>query len=149
MLKNLLTEDLIKLNIECNNWEEAIKEGTDLLMKKDFVNSSYEKAIIRNFYELGPYMVIAPGIVLSHARPEDGVNNLALSLITLKSPLNFGNEANDPVKLIFTLSAIDNEGHINVLKELMDLLMDEKDLNLLMNSDNTIEAIKIINKHSY
>lgn len=149
MLKNLLTEDLIKLNIECSNWEEAIKEGTALLMKKNFVNNCYEKAIIKNFYELGPYMVIAPGIVLSHARPENGVNNLALSLITLKSPINFGNEANDPVKLILTLAAIDNEGHINVLKELMDLLMDEKDLNLLMNSNNTMEAIKIIIKHSY
>jgi len=33
-LKDLLTEDLIKLNLECNDWGEGIKYGTALLIEK-------------------------------------------------------------------------------------------------------------------
>lgn len=149
MLKNLLTEDVIKLNIECSNWEEGIKSGTALLIKKKCIEKSYEDAIIESFKKFGPYMVIAPGVVLSHARPENGVNKISLSLITLKNPVNFGNELNDPVKLIITLAAVDNEKHLNVLKELMELFMDNNDLDLILNTDSSEQVIRIINKHSY
>ena len=82
-----------------------------------------------------------------HARPENGVKKISMSLITLKKPVNFGSGINDPVKLVITLAAIDNESHLNALGELMELLMSE-DLPKVMDAKDKEEIIKIIKKYS-
>ncbi len=145
MLGDLVTKDLIKVNEECNEWKEAIEIGAKLLEEKGLVKESYKEAIINNFYDLGPYMVIAPGIVLSHARPEFGVNETGISIITLKDELNFGSDQNDPVKLVVTLAAKDNDNHVEALADLMQLFMNEADLNGILNA-NSIENVYEITK---
>lgn len=148
MLIDILREELIKLNVKCNDWKEAIEEGAYLLEKEGIVNKNYKEAIINNFYELGPYMVIAPGIVLSHARPEAGVNNNGISILTLEDPIEFGSELNDPVKLIITLAAKDNTSHLSALSKLMEILMNSDDLNSIINAKTVQEVVKIIEKYS-
>ncbi|MGV8981861.1 BglG family transcription antiterminator [Clostridium sp.] len=148
MLNDLLTFDVIKLNVECSSWKEAILEGTSLLEEKGCIEKRYSEAIIDNFNEFGPYMVVAPGIVLSHARPENGVKKLSMSLITLRNEVKFGNETNDPVKLVITLAATDSETHLKALSQLMELFMNSADLNAVMNSTNKEQALEIIKKYS-
>ena len=135
-----------KITIECKNWEEVVFKGVGLLEENGFVNEIYKKKIIENFYEFGPYMVIAPQIVLLHARPEDGVIKTGLSILTLKNPINFGSELNDPVKLVFSFCSIDNKDHMVLLSNLMKLLMSKEDLENLMNEDNIENVKKIIEK---
>ena len=137
---------LIKLKEECKNWEEVVFKGVGLLEENGFVNEIYKKKIIENFYEFGPYMVIAPQIVLLHARPEDGVIKTGLSILTLKNPINFGSELNVPVKLVFSFCSIDNKDHMVLLSNLMKLLMSKEDLENLMNEDNIENVKKIIEK---
>jgi PTS system ascorbate-specific IIA component len=148
MLEKLLSREFIKLNIECGTWKEAIFEGAHLLIEKDTIEYSYIDAIFKNFTTIGPYMVIAPGIVLSHARPEDGVNKLSMSLITLNDGVNFGSELNDPVKLVVTLAAENNISHLTVLEDLMDLFSDTEDMIVIMNSTDIEEVMEIIHKHT-
>lgn len=148
MLNKLLNEEVIRLNIDCSDWKDAIKVGTALLIDNEYIEKSYENAIFENFKEYGPYMVIAPGIVLSHARPENGVKELSLSLITLKNPVNFGNELNDPVKIIITLAAKNNESHLKALSQLMELFMNNEDLKSIIEAKNKKQAMEIINKYS-
>lgn len=147
LLSSLLNKEVIELNIKCIDWKDAIRKGAESLIKKDFIEKRYPEAIISNFEKLGPYMVIAPGIVLSHARPEDGVKKLSLSFTTLKEPINFGSEMNDPVKFIITLAAIDNTSHMKVIQKLMEFLMNAEDLGKLMNAKEIEEVIEIINKY--
>lgn len=147
LLSNLLNKEVIKINVKCMDWKDAIRKGSEILIKNGFVEERYTEAILNSFEEFGSYMVIAPGIVLSHARPEEGVKKLSISLMTLKDPIEFGSEMNDPVKLVITLAAIDSEAHMEVIKKLMELLMNAEDLNKLMNSEEVEEAIQIINKY--
>lgn len=147
LLSKLLNKEVIKLNVKCMDWKDTIRKGSEILINKGFVEERYTEAILNNFEEFGSYMVIAPGIVLSHARPEEGVKKLSMSLMTLKDPIEFGSEMNDPVKLVITLAAIDSEAHMEVIKKLMELLMNAEDLNKLMNSEEVEEAIQIINKY--
>lgn len=147
LLSNLLNKEVIKLNIKCDNWKDVIRKGSEILINKGLVEERYTEAILNNFEEFGPYMVIAPGIVLSHARPEQGVKKLSMSLMTIEDPIEFGSEMNDPVKLAITLAAIDSEAHMKVIRKLMELLMNTEDLNKLMNSEKVEEAIQIINKY--
>jgi PTS system ascorbate-specific IIA component len=143
----LLNKDVIKLNVKCLDWKDAIRKGSEILINKGFVEERYTEAILDNFEKFGSYMVIVPGIVLSHARPEEGVKKFSVSLMTLKDPVEFGSEMNDPVKLVITLAAIDSEAHMKVIKKLMELLMNAEDLNKLMNSEEVEEIIEIINKY--
>ncbi|EOD00013.1 PTS system, IIA component [Caldisalinibacter kiritimatiensis] len=149
MLNDLLTREVIELNVEAREWKEAIKKGADLLSKKGYITDEYVNAIYNNFKEVGPYMVVAPGIVLAHARPEDGVNRLCMSLITLSSPVRFGHETNDPVKMIVTFAAVDNKSHLKALSQLMELFMNTNDLNQVMNATNKEEVLSVINKYSH
>lgn len=148
MLNDLLTRETIKLNLSCADWKEAIAAGTALLEEKKWVSAEYKEAIINNFAEFGPYMVVAPGIVLAHARPECGVRKLAMSLVTLENPVNFGHELNDPVKLVVTLAATDNETHLKALSQLMEVFMNQEDLNIIINATNKDEVIEVLKKHS-
>lgn len=147
MLSSFLLDDMVYVNVIASDWREAIKKGTSILINKSYVEERYQDSIIKIFERFGPYMVIANGVVLAHARPEDGAKKLGLSLITLKYPINFGSELNDPVKLIITLAAPDNNSHIQILKSLMDIFMNEEDLEIIKSSNSKEEVLKIIKKY--
>jgi transcriptional antiterminator/mannitol/fructose-specific phosphotransferase system IIA component (Ntr-type) len=148
MLNELLTKDTIRLNLACGDWREAIHCGVALLLSRGAVEECYETCILKNFAEMGPYMVVAPGVVLAHARPENGVKKLAMSLITLERPVRFGHDRNDPVKLVITLAAADNESHLKALSQLMELLMNSGDLERVCQADNKEAVLEIIRRYS-
>lgn len=147
-LKDLLTPDFISLNVECRYWEEAIRNGMKVLREKNYVEVSYQEAIINNIKEFGPYMSISPGVVLSHAKSEDGVNKLSMSLMTIKNPVKFGSDLNDPIKLIVTLAAKDKDSHLRALSQLMTLFMKSDDLKNVFNAKTKDQVIDIINIYS-
>lgn len=144
MLNVYINADVIRLNVECGSWQEAVAAGCQPLLDKGCVEPSYLAAIIRNHLALGAYMVIAPGIMLAHARPEDGVKQVSLSLVTLKEPLAFGNETNDPVKLILTLASTDKEAHLVILAKLMELLLQASEVEAIMQAQQVQEVLAII-----
>lgn len=148
MLGDLLTLSTIKVNMECSDWKEAIGVGTGMLVEGGAIEEEYYDVIMDNFKKFGPYMVVAPGIVLSHARPENGVSRLAMSLVILKNPIEFGSKLNDPVKLIITLAAPDNLSHLKALSQLMELFMNSEDMSLMFKASSIEDVIKIINKYS-
>ena len=89
-------------------------------------NEDYTQAMIDAVDEFGPYMVLAPGLALAHARPEDGVLDIGVSLVTLDPPVNFGSKANDPVNLVIAFCAVDKTGHTDMLARLAMFLEDER-----------------------
>lgn len=141
---DLIKENCIRVNVSAEDWEDAVTKGGELLVEADIVKPCYVEKMISNIKTLGPYLVIAPGIAMPHARPEDGVNESGISLMTLKNPVRFGHEINDPVSLIVTLAAKDSTSHIETLAELMDLLGDPMKVEKMLNSKNESEIIEII-----
>lgn len=141
-----MKKNLIRLKEECRDWKEVVYSSIEPLEEDGFVEEIYKDNIIKIFNELGPYMVIAPQIVLLHARPEDGVIKTGLSILTLKNPINFGSDLNDPVRLVFSLCSKNNKDHLELLSNLMKLLVSKEDLENLMNENNIENAKKIIDK---
>ncbi|HKL41288.1 MAG TPA: PTS sugar transporter subunit IIA [Clostridia bacterium] len=123
MLSEVLSKDKIIINPSVENWREAIKAAGNLLLADEIVTREYVQAMITSVEEKGPYIVIAPGIAIAHARPEDGVNDLGMSLAILEKPIKFGNKDNDPVKIVFSFSSPDNKRHLEVFQQLTTLLM--------------------------
>jgi PTS system ascorbate-specific IIA component len=93
---------------------------------------------------VGPYMVLAPGLALPHARPEDGVLAAGVSLITLAKPVEFGSQENDPVSLVIAFGNPDKTSHINLLSQLAGLLGEESRRQKLSAAKSVKEVIEII-----
>lgn len=129
----------ISTNVEARDWREAVTKTGELLLRQGSIERTYIDAMINKVEELGPYIVIAPHIAMPHARPEDGVNSTSIAIATLKEPLNFGHDKNDPVKLILALAAKDNEAHLETLANLMGIFGDEDKLWKIMNSQSPEE----------
>lgn len=132
MIQNILTKEVVRTGVAVKDWQEAIHEGMKPLLAGGYVEPRYEEAVFASFQEMGPYMVIAPGVVLSHARPEHGVLKMGMSIVNLEEGVKFHHETNDPVYLVITLAASDNTAHLEVLRELMAILMEESKLETLM-----------------
>lgn len=125
MLKELLDESLIDVNVSVNDWKEAIQAVGNLLVKNDYAEGRYTQAMIDSVIEYGPYIVIDKGIALAHARPEAGSKRIGLAIVTLNPPINFGLKENDPVQLIFGLSAIDSSSHLDLCADLANILLED------------------------
>lgn len=129
------------LDVEVESWEEAVRMSGKLLVKAKFVEERYIQAMIQSVKELGPYIVIAPGIAIPHARPEEGVIRTCMSLLILKNPVEFGNKDNDPVKIVLSFGTVDHNMHIEALKKFARIIGDPEKLSGLMNAKN-FEMVK-------
>ncbi len=147
MLNELLLKENIKLNVDCLDWEDVVRKSGDLLIKSGAITSQYVDEVINNVKEVGPYIVITKGVALPHATNKVGVNKSALSLITLKKPVNFGNKNNDPVKVSIMLAAIDSNSHLHALADLSEFLGREEFMNILQNTKDIDEILEYIKKH--
>lgn len=143
MIKDILTAQHILVHEEVSDWQEAIKVVAEPLLKEEVITENYIDAMINTVKEYGPYIVIGEHIALAHARPTDGSKKLGLSVATLKNPVNFGHEDHDPVNIIFCLSAIDNYSHLNIMKNLIELIHDKDKLKRLAQAD-TVESFENI-----
>lgn len=144
MLKDVLTTDFIKLNVDAENWEQAIRCGGEILKNNDAIDERYIDGMIDSVKTLGPYIVIAPGIAMPHARPDDSVKKIGMSLITLNNPVNFGNKEHDPVEIVVCLCAIDHSSHLKALSELVTFLGDDEFRKIVKNSINPNDIINYI-----
>nr|WP_314459516.1 PTS sugar transporter subunit IIA [uncultured Clostridium sp.] len=148
MLKEILTTDLIQAKFSAGSRDEAVRESGRLLVEKGLADEAYIEAMLKNVEVNGTYIVIAPGIAMPHARPEEGAIGIGLSIVTLKEPVVFGHPKNDPVKIVVGLCAIDHQSHLKALTELADILMNEKKVEEIINADSQQEIMKIIKGES-
>lgn len=135
-LIDLLQEDMIRLNISVSDWEDALAAGVKLLIDSGGVEARYLEAMISMIKDIGPYVVIAPGLALGHTGSDQGVNRTCFSLITLKTPVNFGVPENDPVDIIFCFAAPNKEEHMQALREMALFCCEQKNLDAIRNAEN-------------
>jgi len=129
------------------DWVEAVKLSGSLLAVDGVIEERYIDAMVKVTEELGPYAVIAPGVAIPHARPEDGAREIGLSILVVKNGVNFGSP-NDPVYVVIGFAAIDKTSHLGVLKELAELLSTPNLVEKLRNSSSPEEIIEIIKIHT-
>lgn len=144
MLLNEIKASDIQIKKHASDWMEAIRESSVPLLESKKIAPSYVDAMINVVDEKGPYIVITKHIALAHARPETGVLEKGLSFTTLNTPVPFGSQQFDPVKLIITLAATDSESHLDLLSELADVLSDEDITGKLFEAKNEQEFLEIL-----
>lgn len=136
MLKDVLHADVVRLNVEANDWEAAIREAGILLVAQKSIEPAYIDNMITAIHDLGPYIVIMPHVAFAHARPDETVNESCMSVITLKEPVEFGSEANDPVSIVFAFAAETGTSHMKALQDLAKFLSKPENVTFLMECED-------------
>ncbi|MCF8582684.1 PTS sugar transporter subunit IIA [Enterobacter asburiae] len=143
MLKKWIYDTTITLQDCVENWPQALELCAKPLLDLQVIEPEYVTAIIQQHHTLGPYYVLAPGLAMPHARPEEGAKGLGLSLLKLKQGVSFGAGEFDPVDVIIMLAAPDKHSHIEMISALAELFSSDEDMEKLHQA-NTLEEIKTI-----
>lgn len=143
-LLDMVRENIIRLNIEAENWEEAVRLSYEPLLENGFITQKYIDETVRIMNSVGPYVVITKHTALLHTKPESGALSCAMGIGVLKNPINFGSIEHDPIKYIFSLSAIDNHTHLCAMAELLELFNDDKFFMFLDTANDSEEVIEYI-----
>ncbi|HBV2211091.1 TPA: PTS sugar transporter subunit IIA [Klebsiella quasipneumoniae] len=143
MIRDWLTPDKINVINAIDNWKNAVRLAAEPLLAQGYMAEHYIEAILKSHAELGPYYLLAPGLAMPHARPEEGALRNGLSLLHIKEGISFGSTENDPVYVIIMLCARSGNEHISMIGELAELFSDQQKLERLLKADD-IKAIQAV-----
>src|SRR5690606_28846562 len=121
-LLDLLPEQSVQVDASADDWRTAIRLAGEGLIRSGVAPAEYSGEMIAAVGQLGPYIVIAPGLALAHSRPSPAVRRTGLSWVSLRTPVRFGHQDNDPVRVVVGLAATDHSRHTAALGGLAQLL---------------------------
>lgn len=113
-----------RVGVRCSDWRDAVRQAGALLAEAGLAAPEYAAAMVRVLEEFGPYAVVAPGICLAHARPEQGALGVGAVALSLAEPVPFGHPEHDPVWLVVGLAARHGEEHLELIRGLAEVLSD-------------------------
>ncbi len=144
-LLDFLRLDRIKITDRIWQWQDAVRFSGETLLKNGSITQNYVDTIISQVQYYGPFMFVMPGLVLAHAKPEDGVNHLDVSLTVFKEPVRFSEfyEA----KVIITLATADQEKHLKILSDIMDAFALESRIDSLAALQTPEEVLRKIEEY--
>ncbi|SIQ12649.1 PTS system, ascorbate-specific IIA component [Alkalispirochaeta americana] len=123
-----------------SDWEAAVRLGGEMMKSAGLVEQSYIDAMVDNHKKIGPYYVLAPGIAMPHAKPEEGVRKTGYAVVTLAQPVSFGDPENDPVDLLIFAGAISREDHNEEVVPQVAELCDSESYVARLRGAPTVEA---------
>lgn len=143
-MKEVISVENIQLNVDATDWRDSMIKSGNLLVKSGYITEEYIDLTIQCVEENGPYIVITPGLALSHSRPDPSVKKTGLSLITLNHPVNFDCD-NDPVTIVLTLAATDDTSHLEKLQGMAEFISEEENLTFIEKATSPQEVADAIN----
>lgn len=124
-LSDILKPEIVQVAVSARDREDAIRKAGEILVKHKIVEDRYIEAMLHTCEELGPYIVLVPGIAIPHAAPEEGAIGIGLAIITLSEPIEFGHQQNDPVDTVIAFASCDKDMHIEILSSIATFLQDK------------------------
>ncbi len=130
------------------NWQDSIFLAGKYLVQNGSIDKKYLDIILSQTMYYGPYMFITDHIMLAHAKPEDGVNKMDLSLAVFKNPVVFpkGKQA----MILFVLAAEDQEKHLKILNDILKIAENPENTRRLTAADTKetvlAEILDILNQ---
>ena len=110
-----------------------------MLKKAGCIGEEYIQSMIDTVKTVGTYIVVSKGIALPHSRSGKDAVRVGISILRLKSPVEFGHPENDPVDLIFALSSVDSTSHLDALRDLAQMLNDAENIAFLRRAETAEE----------
>lgn len=123
-LLSILDVSRIQIIDETCSWQSSIRLASQCLLDYHSIEKPYVDTMITQLQYYGPYMFLTDDVILAHARPEDGVNCLDISMAVFTEPVVFSPARK--AKLVFVLAAEDQEKHLRILQDILSLISDSE-----------------------
>jgi PTS system ascorbate-specific IIA component len=136
----ILAESAIIVGAEADDWRAAVRVAGRALTASGATRPGYADEMIRMIEENGPYVVIAPGLALAHARPGPDVLADGLAVVTLATPVSFS--------VVLGLAIKSADAHIETVAELANVFNDSSMISRLANARSVAEVLDIMGKAS-
>lgn len=143
-LLDVLEKEQIQIYTESCDWKEAIYRVGHRLEEKEVIERRYLDTIIEQIQQFGSYMVIAEDILLAHASPSDGVLHLGIDMALYQEPICLPDE--NKARVILLLAAEDQEKHLKILKDIMNVFPEGEGAQELMDCNTTEEIWSFLRK---
>ena len=139
-----LPESAIAIKAVASDWRAAVTLAAEALTRSGAAKPSYAAAMIRMIEEHGPYVVIAPGLALAHARPGTDVTADGLAIVTLDEPVNFGHPYNDPVSVVLGLAVARPDEHLAAVAAIANVFNDSSAIEQLAAAESAADVQRIM-----
>ena len=136
-----LPAEAIEIGVTVSDWREAVERTGQALARSGATTVVYAAEMIRMIDEHGPYVVIAPGLALAHARPGPAVLADGLAVVTLSPPVDFGHPHNDPVRVVVGLAIATAENHLGAVAAIANIFNDSSAVDQLADA-TTVEQVQ-------
>ena len=135
----MLTEDLIKLDTEVENKEEAVKIAGQLLYENGCVEEEYLEAMQQREKDVSTFM--GNGVAIPHGTNEAKkyIKKTGLSFVQIPDGVDFGD--GNTAYIVIGIAGKGDE-HLKILQNLATILQDEEKTNLLTETDDPKEVLK-------
>lgn len=135
----MLTEDLIKLDVEVADKEEAVKIAGELLYDNGCVEEEYLEAMQQREKDVSTFM--GNGVAIPHGTNEAKkyIKKTGLSFVQIPDGVDFGD--GNTAYIVIGIAGKGDE-HLKILQNLATILQDEEKTNLLTKTDNPREVLK-------
>lgn len=143
-LMDYLNQDQINIETSCLTWEKALRSAGRPLIEKGSIEPHYISSIVDQTRYYGPYMFITREVVLAHARPEEGVHRLDVSMSIFREPIRFSDF--HEASIIIVMAAEDQEKHLKILKDIMAVFSKDGNIKILKALDTPEEVYETLRK---
>lgn len=147
MIKDLLTSDMIKTEVEASSWRDGVNIVGSILQEHGKIEAGFIQSMISTVEQLGPYMILVPGIAFFHGHPDSGVHEVCLSFVTFKEDVVFTDFEQQHIQCAFGFGAVDANSHMEVLMQVAALFQDEEFLQLVRNHGSQADIIRKIQEY--
>lgn len=143
-LYKLLDTSRIEVVSERCVWQQSIRITGQCLIESNSIEQRYLDNIISQLQYYGPYMFLTENVILAHAKPEDGVNTLDISLAVFKYPVAFSEQRK--ADLMILLAAEDQEKHLKILQDILVLVSNPNAIETLIGCNSPEEVLTVIHQ---
>lgn len=137
---DLLTEQRIKIKGKAKNWQEAIIEAGELLLKDDCIENEYIKEMIKVVEEFGSYILLVPNIIFPHAKSKNMVKKTAFSIVTYDKEIDFLD--GQKINMVISFCSKDEREHLDGLINIIDKIEEDSSREKLMKLKTAKDIIK-------
>ena len=131
--KEMLSKDLIKLDVKADSMEEAVEIAGRLLYENGYVEEEYLGAMQEREKDVSTYM--GNGVAIPHGTNESKkyIKSTGISFVQIPEGVDFG-EGNI-AKLVIGIAGQGDE-HLQILQNLATALQDEAKTSLLVRTED-------------
>ncbi|MFD2706535.1 MULTISPECIES: BglG family transcription antiterminator [Salibacterium] len=145
-LYEMVTPERIRILPKAADWTGALQAAARPLVEEASITEEYVEAMLAQGQD-DPYFILGNHVAIPHASPENGVQQMGMSLLKLEESVSF--DDTHRAQFIFVIAAMDKHDHLQALRQIMKLSQNQSDIENLRNAATTDQIQTILQKYAF